>query len=52
MVDVGTLGTENARYRLKEWKVFRGKGSDQYFLRGKLLRDLTRAEKKFTKQYY
>lgn len=43
MVEVGTLGTENAKYRLKEWKVFRGKGSDQYFIRRHLLRELTRA---------
>lgn len=52
MVEVGTIGKEHRRYKLKEWKVFRGKGSDQYFLKHKLLRELTFAERKFNKQYY
>lgn len=52
MVEVGTFDKENSKYRLKEWKIFRGKGSDQYFLQNHLLKELTKAEKKFTKVYY
>jgi hypothetical protein len=51
-VEVGTMGRENAKYRLREWRIFRGKGSDEYFLKNKLLRDLTRAQKKFNKVYF
>lgn len=51
-VEVGTHGKENKKYRLKEWRIFRGKGSDEYFLRNKLLRQLTRDQKKFNKVYY
>lgn len=51
-MEVGTHGKENSKYRLREWRIFRGKGSDYYFLKNKLLRSLTLAEKKFTKTYY
>lgn len=52
MLEVGRIGKENGRYKLKEWNIFRGKGSDQYFLRNQLLNPLTRAQKKFNKVYY
>ena len=52
MVQVGTLGKENAKYRLKEWNIFRGKGSDEYFLKHKVFRKLSKAERKFNKTYY
>lgn len=52
MVEVGTFDKENSKYRLKEWVIFRGKGSDEYFLKNKLLKDLTRSQKKFNKVYY
>lgn len=28
MVEVGTFDKENSKYRMKEWTIFRGKGSD------------------------
>jgi len=28
MLEVGRIGKENGRYKLKEWIIFRGKGSD------------------------
>lgn len=51
-VEVGTHGKENSKYRLKEWVIFRGKGSDEYFLKNKAFRALTKAERKFNKVYY
>lgn len=52
MVEVGTHGKEHNKYRLKEWKIFRGKGSDEYFLKHKLLSTLTRAKKHMNNVYY
>ena len=51
-VNVGNLGKEHKKYQLKEWKIWRGKGSDQYFLKHNMLISLTRAQKKFNKCYY
>jgi hypothetical protein len=39
-------------YLLKEWNIFRGKGSDHYFLKNKVFRRLSKAQKKFNKIYY
>jgi len=52
LVEVGTMDKENSKYRLKEWVVFRGKGSDEYFLKNKVFRELTKAQRKFSKVYY
>lgn len=52
MVEVGTHGSENSKYRLKEWVIFRGKGSDEHFLQNKAFRQLSKAQKKFNKVYY
>jgi len=52
MVTVGTLGEEHKKYKLKEWKVFRGKGSDHYFLKHNMLISLTREQKKIRKLLY
>ena len=39
-------------YFLKEWTIFRGKGSDQHHLRNVTYRKLTKAAKKMVKEYY
>jgi len=52
MVTVGTHGKENAMYLLKNWVIFRGKGSDEYFLKHKVFRKLSKAQRKFNKVYY
>ena len=39
-------------YLLKEWTIFRGKGSDQWHLRHTTFRKLTKAHKKMVKEYY
>lgn len=31
-LDVGTIGTKGRMYFLRDWKIFRGKGSDFYHL--------------------
>lgn len=36
MVQVGEHGSENKKHRLTEWRVHRGKGSDEYFLKNKV----------------
>lgn len=51
-MEVGTHGKENSRYSLKEWHIFRGKGSDEYFLKHQVFRKLSKAQRKFNKQYY
>ncbi len=37
---------------MKEWTIFRGKGSDQYHLRNHTFRKLSKAQKKMVKEYY
>jgi hypothetical protein len=51
-LEVGTYGRENKMYLLKEWTIFRGKGSDHYHLRNKTFRKLSKTHKKMVKEYY
>lgn len=52
MVEIGTHGKENSMHRLKEWHIFRGKGSDEYFLKYRAFRQLSKAQLKFNKVYF
>lgn len=52
LVEVGYHDKENSKHRLKEWVIFRGKGSDEYFLKHDIFLRLSKAQRKFTKQYY
>ena len=52
MTEVGTVGEENKKYSLQEWNVYRGKGSDRYFLKNRYLRTLYDEKRKFNKTYY
>jgi hypothetical protein len=51
-MEVGTHGKENKMYLLKEWTIFRGKGSDNYHLANTTFRRLSKAYKKMVKEYY
>jgi hypothetical protein len=39
-------------YLLKEWTIFRGKGSNEYHLRNNTFRQLSKSKIKMIKQYY
>jgi hypothetical protein len=39
-------------YLLKEWTIFRGKGSDKRHLQNNTFKKLTKAHKKMVKEYY
>lgn len=52
MVQVGTHGTENKKYMLKDWKIYRGKMSDEHFLRNKVFRGLMEEKRKIKAVYY
>ncbi len=51
-MEIGTHGKENKMYLLKEWTIFRGKGSDKYHLANTTFRKLSKAQKKMVKEYY
>lgn len=52
MIQVGTHGKQNKKHLLKEWKIYRGKKSDDYFLKNKIFNNLMFENRKTRSIYY